>query len=228
MVEMLNDVEPVMVGGLTLPMRGYLVIHVAGFKRHSNYTVHLFSDGPSVVSVPDRLLLARLHPVGSGEWYEEGWAVGDNPRERFCKWGGASPMYRFHDYDEAVTYIQRLRQRRKRPHETYSLVYFTKGVGGAMRCKPVSFFDDILVFEAEIEAEIKQNAQAQEDRKRALLEEYPEIDRLKAAYRGLKAYQLSELLKALRSGNTEAAKSGISKSTFYKNVKVLRTLGLIE
>ena len=225
---MANDIEPLMVAGVALPMRGYLVIHVAGFKRCSDYTTHLFSDGPSVVAVPDRLLPARLHPVGSGEWYEEGWAVGDNFRERFCKWGGASLMYRFYGYDEAVTYIQRLRQRRKRPHEAYSLVYFIKGVGGATRCKPVSFFDDIPVFDAEIEAEIKRNSQAQEDRKRALLEEYPEIDRLKAAYRGLKAYQLSELLKALRSGNTKAAKNGASKSTFYKNVKALKALGLIE
>jgi hypothetical protein len=206
-------------------MRGYLVIHVGGFKRISNYTFHVFSSG---ASVPDRLLPAEIHERGSTEWYEDGWAVGDNPRERFCKWEGASPMYRFHDYDEAVTYIQRLRQRRKRPHESYSLVYSTKGVGGITYYQPVSFLDDILAFEAEIDAEIKQNAQAQEERKRALLEEYPEIDRLKAVYRGLKAYQLSELLKALRGGDTETAKNGMSKSTFYKNVKELKNLGLLE
>lgn len=210
------------------PMFGYLVIHVSGFKRISNYTSHVFSDGESFSSVPDRLLPAEIHERGSSEWYEDGWAVGDNPRERFCKWAGASPMYRFHDYDEAVTYIQRLRQRRKRPHESYSLVYFTKGVGGATRYQPVSFLDDILAFEAEIDSEIKQNAQAQEERKQAFLDEYPEIDRLKASYRGLKAYQLSELLKVIRSGDTEAAKKGVSKSTFYKNVKELKNLGLLE
>ena len=210
------------------PMRGYLVIHVGGFKRISNYTFHVFSSGESFTSVSDRLLPAEIHERGSSEWYEDGWAVGDNPRERFCKWAGASPMYRFHDYDEAVTYIQRLRQRRKRPHESYSLVYSTKGVGGITYYQPVSFLDDILDFEAEIDAEIKQNAQAQEDRKLALLEEYPEIDRLKAVYRGLKAYQLSELLKALRGGDTETAKNGMSKSTFYKNVKELKNLGLLE
>lgn len=225
---MANDVGPETIGDGVLTMPGYLVIHVAGFKRHSNYMAHLYSDGPALISVPDRLVKAKLHPVGSSEWFEEGWAVGDNPRERFCKWGGASPMYRFHDYDEAVTYIQRLRQRRKRPHEAYSLVYFSRGIGGAESCKPVSFFDDIIAFEAELANEVAQADSAKALRHDAYLAEYPEIDRLKAAFGLSKAHRLSGLLKAIRLDGGAAIKKEMSNASFYRGVKELRTHGLVE
>lgn len=217
-----------MTESLVSPMRGYLVIHVAGFKRFSNRMHHVFNDGASTHSVPDRLLDARFHPVGSGEWFEEGWAVGDNPRERFCKWGGPSPMYRFHDYDEAVTYIERLRQRRKRPHDAYSLVYFSRGVTGAECCKPVSFFDDIIAFEVELAAEHACFDADKALRRAAYLEEYPEIDRLKEAVGLTKAHRLSELLKAIQLDGGAAIRQEMPKATFYRGVKVLRTLGLVE
>jgi len=214
--------------GVSLPMRGYLVIHVGGYKRNMNYMAHVFFDGSSTVSVPDRLVPAGIHPVGSPDWYEEGWAVGDNPRERFCKWGGASPMYRFKNYDEAVTYIQRLRQKRKRPHEAYTLVYFLRGVGGAEFSRPVSFLDDIVDFEAELAEAISQEEKARALRRASYLAEYPEIDRLKGVFGSLKAHRLAELLKSLREDGGAKAKQEMSKGTFYRSVQELRNLGLIE
>jgi hypothetical protein len=210
------------------PLRGYLVIHVGGYKRVSNYTAHVFSDGPTHVSVPDRLVPARRHPVGSEEWYEDGWAVGDNPRERFCKWGGASPVYRFYNYDEAVVYIQRLRQRRKRPHETYSLVYFSRGVGGREFHRPVSSLDAIDDFEAELAKEVSENNEAALVRQAAYNAEYPEIGRLKAAFGALKAHRLSLLLKSLRDDGGVEAKREMSKGSFYRGVRELREMGLIK
>lgn len=210
------------------PLQGYLVVHVGGYKRVSNYTAHVYSDGSALVSVPDRLVQARIHPVGSTEWYEEGWAVGDNPRERFCKWGGASPVYRFHDYEEAVLYIQRLRQKRKRPLETYSLVYFSRGVGGREYHRPVSSLDDIEVFEAELARETSESHEAAAERRAAFNVEYPELDRLRTAFGGAKALRLSLLLKSLRVDGGVEARQEMTKASFYRGVRELRGMGLIK
>lgn len=210
------------------PLRGYLVIHVGGYKRVSNYTAHVYSDGDALVSFPDRMVPARIHPVGSTEWYEEGWAVGDNPRERFCKWGGPSPLYRFRDYEEAVVYIQRLRQKRKRPHEQYSLVYFSRGVGGRECHRPVSSLDEIDEFEAELAKEVSKSNEAAAERRAVLNAEYPEMDRLRTAFGGAKALRLSLLLKSLRADGGVEARQEMTKATFYRGVRELRTMGLIE
>lgn len=204
------------------------MIHVGGYKMCSDYTVHVFSLGSSPAFVPDRLVPAAVHPAGSMEWYEEGWAVGENSRERFCKWGGAKPMYRFHDYDEAVTYIYHLRQKRKRPNEVYTLVYFTKGLRDIERHRNVSLLDDIIAFEVEISAEIEQHNKNVALSQQNLGEIYPEMDRLIETCGLSKAYRLSSLLKVIRQDGEKIAMQSIPKSSFYRDVRELRKFGLLD
>lgn len=137
-------------------------------------------------------------------------------------------MYRFHHYGEAVTYIWSLRQRRKRPHEAYSLVYFSRGVAGTECCRPVSSLDDITDFEAELANKIAQNDRARASQKTFYLTEYPEIERMKEVFGNVKAHRLSELLKAFRLDGGAGIKQEIPKRVFYRGLKELRALGLIK
>lgn len=212
------------------PLRGYLVIHVAGYKMVMDHMVHIFSSGSEQLAVPDYLVKAELHPVGSRPWYEEGWAVGENSRERFCKWDWVKAMRRFYDFDEAVTYIYRLRQKRKRPNEEYRLVYFLEGVDGKKNSNPVSSLDDIAVFENQIAAEVDQNRKELELRKQALHNEYPELECLTKAFGPRKAFQLSALLKTIRQDGKARAKARqiTSKSSYYRDVQDLRKIGLLD
>lgn len=67
------------------PLRGHLVIFVDGYKMRYSGLFHVFSDGHRSVSVPDSLVPPPDHEVGSDEWWQDGWAVGDNARNRLCK-----------------------------------------------------------------------------------------------------------------------------------------------
>lgn len=209
-------------------MRGYLLIHVGGYKMVSDTTFHVFSDGTDMVSVPDRLVKAEAHPFGTSEFYEDGWAVGDNPRDRFCKWNGIKPMRRFHDFDEAVAHVYRLRQKRKRPNEIYTLMYVTKGVNGKDCSCAVSSLDDIVAFEATVSEKIAQNNSYIELRQQNLRNEYPDLDRLREAFGLTKAYNLSMLLKSIRQDGQEKTMQSMPKSSFYRCARELRKLGLLD
>lgn len=209
-------------------MRGYLVIHVAGYKMVIDHAAHIIPSGSGYVVVPDRFVKAELHSVGSMAWCEEGWAVGDNPRERFCKWNWVKAMRKFHDFDEAVTYIYRLRQKRKRPNEAYTLVYFSKGVGGKESFTPVSSLEDIIKFEAEIAAELEQHSTDKQLKLQALQNEYPELETLIKAFGAIKAFKLSLLLKAIREEGKDKAMQNTSKATYYRYTQELRDVGLLD
>lgn len=209
-------------------LRGYLVIHVAGYKMILDHAAHIISSGSDYVVVPDRFVKAELHPVGSMAWCEEGWAVGDNPRERFCKWNWVKAMRKFYDFDEAVTYIYRLRQRRKRPNEAYTLVYFLKGVGGKECFMPVSSLDDIAEFENQIAMELDQQRKDDESKRLALENEYPELERLTKSFGARRAFQLSALLKTIRQDGKDKAMQNTSRSTYYRDTRALRELGLTD
>lgn len=210
------------------PMQGYLVIHVAGYKRNMDHMMHVLSSENGPIMIPDRFMEAELHPVGSMLWCEEGWAVGDNPRERFCKWNWVKSMRKFHDFDEAVTYVYRLRQKRKRPHEKYTLVYFLKNHRGNEVFQPVSSMDDIERFEREVEAEANQYKLEIESRRKSMEEEYPEIELLRETFSSTKAFQLSQLLKTIRRDGKNKAIQDIPKSTYYRGIADLRKLGLVD
>lgn len=209
-------------------MEGYLVIHISGFKYRYDHLFHVYPEGSSVLAIPDRVIPGRRYPVGSTEWYEHGWAVGDNPRRRFCKWAGARPKYRFHEFDEAVFYIQRLRQRRKRLHESYSLVYCILDPDKKEHCLPVSSLDDIGSFEAELAREKAATEKAKLINQAAHLAEYPAINRLKEVFGLSKAYALSKFLKSYNLDNGVELKRSMPSGSFYRCCKQLRQLGLIK
>jgi hypothetical protein len=209
-------------------MRGYLLIHVGGYKIFSDLTGHIFPcDDGGCISVPDRQIQVEAYPFGTTGFYEDGWAVGNNPRDRFCKWQGIKPMRHFDNFDEAVAYTYRLRQKRKRPHEVYTLVYVTKDFNGIDRQCDISSISDIAAFEDALADEYAQNNIARELHRQQLGEEYPELNRLIEAYGMRKACVLSELLKIIRSDDPKKAMLTMPRSTFDRRVRELRKIGLL-
>lgn len=209
-------------------MRGYLLIHIGGFRRKSDYAAQIFFRGDQTISVPDRLVEAPVYDREDLRWGEEGWAVGDNPRDRFCKWMSNAPKRRFTDYDEAVRFIYELRQRRKKAHEAYTLVYVSVGVQGKEQFTIVSSMDDIDAFEAQLLADQQAHNARQEQYAARQAIEHPCLDCLKEKYsRGL-AWELSELLGVIRTRGESAAKESLPKATYYRYMKNLRDAGCLD
>mgnify|MGYP001330004616 CR=1 FL=1 len=208
------------------PLRGYLLIHVGGYKQVQRFTFHVFDSQPQV-SVPDRLVLASVHDPSTPEWIEDGWAVGDNPRDRFCKWGGVKPMRQFKDFDAAVSFIHRLRQKRKKPHEVYTLVYVTLGSHERDVSKVIFSLDDIDAFEAQIASE-RTEAECLRVEYRAQFErDFPANKLLTESYGRTRATTLSSFLCQLRDQGADLVKAITPKATYYRNIKDLRALGLL-
>lgn len=199
-------------------MRGYLMIFVDGYKVSSRHTIHVFPFGHVI---PDGLMPPTVHPVGSMEWFTDGWAVGDNSRGRYCGRANAAKIRRFYDYDEAVSFIHR--QRQKRRAETFSLVYTVMGPFRDNRYNKVSSLDEIHALDEAMEAE----ENLIRDRQEVFTQEHPGLDVLKQMFRISTAYQLSELLRVIECQGMNAAMKGVAKSTFYRSVGQLRKAGLL-
>lgn len=190
--------------------------------------VHFISSGEETLCVPDRLVKAELHPAGSMLWLEEGWAVGDNARERFCKWNWVKSMRKFHDFDEAVTYIYRLRQKRKTKQEIYTLVYFLKNHRGNESFHPIFSLADIAQFENEVDADTNKHNEEVKVRQKAIDEDYPEIHLLRETFGTSKAFGLSALLKKIRTEGQEKAMQEMPKSTYNRYINELHKLRLLD
>lgn len=208
------------------PLRGYLLIHVGGYKQVQRFTFHVFDSAPQI-SIPDRLVPAPVHDPDTPEWIENGWAVGDNPRDRFCKWGGGKPIRQFKDFDEAVSFIHRLRQKRKKPHEVYTLVYVTLGAYERDVSKVVFSLDDIDAFEAQIASERAEVERLRVEYRAQSERDFPAYKQLTEAYGRTRATTLSLFLRQLRDRGTDVVKAITPKATYYRDIKDLRALGLL-
>jgi hypothetical protein len=209
------------------PLRGYLVIHVGGYKHRLRGLVHLIADGGTTYSIPDRLLDAPVHPAGTSEWFEDGWAVGDNARGQFCSWQGGKPRMQFAGFDEAVAYVHRMRVKRKRPHEVYTLVYVIQDAQGRECSEPVSSTDEIAAIEARIADEKAEVARVREVWRTETAATFPEREALQARFGRSRGVVLSAFLGKIRHEGLEAAKVQVSRSTFYRNLADLRAAELL-
>lgn len=137
-------------------------------------------------------------------------------------------MRRFHNYDEAVTYIYRLRQKRKRPNEVYTLVYLLPAPAGILNCRPIASMDEIEAFEREIDEAKLQHQQTLAERKKALNAEYPELEFIAQHSGTHSAISLSLLLKSIRENGIDITRKHTPRTAFYRGVKELRRLCLID
>lgn len=196
-------------------MKGHLFIHVGGYKYRYSHVYVAFGGG---LVLPDRQVPAERHKPGTLAWYEDGWSVGNNSRDRFCKWGNRNKMRAFNDYDEAVAFIYRLRQKRKARHEDYQLVYIVTRQGVAHN-HLVSSMDAIEAIDRQYDDEDR----ARETRHD---EHFPEFDKLKEIYSLSMAATLSSMLADIRTKGLDAVAQGMSRSSFYRRLERLRKAGV--
>jgi hypothetical protein len=184
------------------PFRGSLFIYVDGYSVDDFRCGELNLGHKFSQPEPDQMY-----------WYLEGWAVGDNSRDRYCSRNAKDKIRHFKSYDDAVEYIQR--KRKKRPKERFSLVY---EVGNQAR--KISLLDEILAIDAEIEAD--ENA-----RKESHENHYPGFEILSQKVGRVVAFNAAELLGLLRNEGEEAAKARFSRATFYRLKGILKEAGLL-
>lgn len=223
-----NTMSEVETAGQSDPkLRGYLVIYVDAYKTCMKNAAWIVTDSDGkTVSVPDRLMPPPRHEVGSMTWWEEGWAVGDNARDRLCMRAGSKPLRQFKDFDEPVAYTYR-RQQKFKSHQ-HVLVYVTAGIGGKPRSEVVRSMDDIEAFEARIQAEIDENDRLLAEQRAKWDKELPHLKMLQERFGMSVGWALSDFLRNFRKKRRDAAKAGVSKSTYYRYVKMLREVGLVE
>jgi hypothetical protein len=205
-------------------LRGYLVIFVDGYKVYDKYLVHVFVEDEKTIHVPDRLMPPPEYEVGEGDWWYDGWAVGDNARGRLYKRHGVKPLRRFRDFDDAVGYMF-ARQRKHKDHR-HTLVYVTAGLGDKEQREVVRSLDDIAAVEARVAAEIATNEAAIAERRAKTDAEYPYLRVLQDKYGRSAGWSLSDFLKDVREKGAEAVKASMPASSYYRQVKRLREAGV--
>lgn len=150
-----------------------------------------------------------------------GWAVGDNPRDRYCSRLSTDKLRRFTDYDEAVRYV--FEKQRKRKNERFQLMYV---LGNAFHA--VSTLDDILAIDKRHDDE-QRAIEARRSQLRAEFDkDLPGLDALQKVTGRHTAFAASELLKKIQDQGIEAAKASLKISSYYRLVKALRAAGLLE
>lgn len=123
-------------------IRGHLVIFVDGYKYHYKGLTHLVEQDGKRFAVPDRLMPSETNEIGSMDWWHNGWAVGDNSRDRLCSRLGSKPLRKFLDFDEAVQFV--FSRQRKFKAQQHVLVYVTKNLNGHEEKHIVHSLDDIV------------------------------------------------------------------------------------
>lgn len=136
-------------------------------------------------------------------------------------------MRKFTDFDEAVSFIYRLRQKRKRLHEVYTLVYVTLGAYERDVSKVVFSLDDIYAFEAQIASEGTEVERLRGEYRAQSERDFPSLTQLTKAYGRNRATALSLFLRELRDQGTDVVKGDTPKATYYRNIKDLKALGLL-
>jgi hypothetical protein len=186
--------------------------------------MHVFIGENESLHVPDRLLPPPKHEVGSSEWWRDGWAIGDNSRDRVCLRFGNSAFKKFFNYDEAVDFGYRRQQRRKK--EQHILVYVSKDWRGQERMSVVRSMDDIDAFEAVLAEEKRIQDDGMAKRNAEFAGDHPHYDLLKQHFGLSRSYALSDLLRKIQKEGLVAAKAATPKATFYRAIRDIKALGI--
>ncbi|NJD25616.1 MAG: hypothetical protein FIB06_09455 [Betaproteobacteria bacterium] len=209
-----------------LPLKGWLHIYIDGYKMKRRHMAHLIPQAPGEpwLHVPDALMPPAKHEVAEGEWWHEGWAVGENSRDRLCMRFGPSKLRRWTNYDEAVAYIY-ARARRFKTQQHY-LVYVRVDAQGVQSGAVVRGLDDVAAHDAKIDAEIAEFEALKEARRRELEERYPQREQLRQHFGPQRSLRLSDFLFELRTEGAASVQATMPKSTYLRTLRDLRAVGI--
>lgn len=176
-------------------MIGFLVIFVTGYRNESHTAWHL--NNPEM------------------SW--NGWAVGEH---RYCSRHAFDKMRRFTAFDDAVCHIY-LRQK-KRPSESYQLVYVREKERGAFDIHFVSNLDEIEAVDNLTLLEDSLKTQRVFEFK---TNNFPYLEQLSAQVSQSMAMNLSSFINDLKTKDRKEVKAQIG-SSYFRKVKQLRALNL--
>lgn len=207
-----------------LILRGHLVIYVDGYKYHYKGLTHFVEQDKKLFAVPDTLMPPPDHEVDSMQWWEEGWAIGDNPTNRPCSRFGIKRLKKFKNWDDAVSFVYA--RQRKYKKQKHTLVYvvknaFNKEIGHVVRST-----DEIAAIDAEINKEAKEIAVAQQKQIDERNARYPELDLLRQNFGSMKAWTMAEFLHEYRTKGRDHIAATVSRATMYRYIRELKVLGI--
>ena len=205
---------------MTKLLNGHLVIFVDGYKYHYKHMCHFLVSAGNTYSVPDTLMPASADEIGSMSWWEDGWAVGDNPRDRLCKRMGAKSLKKFYDFDEAVRFCYA--RQKKFKQQQCVLVYVYKNHMGREIQEAIRSLDEITAIDAKMEIERQEIKVLEAKRDAELNARYPEFEQLTQAFGHMKAYKISRQFAEAREMGVDSMK----KSTRYRLKKELKAVGI--
>lgn len=207
-------------------MRGYLVVYVGGYKYHYKALTHLIpKEQDETWAIPDTLMPPPVCEVGSPEWWENAWAVGDNPRARLCKPSSGKPLLKFSDFDEAVNFVFRRQQKHKK--QQHALVYILKDAFGKDRFSLVRSLDDIEVLHAGLDAEKREKSELKAAQAARLEEGFPHLNELRVLFGDTKAMRLAHTIGEVRRRGVDAVRAEIPRASWYRFVREIKRAGAV-
>ena len=204
---------------MTQLIHGHLVIFVDGYKYHYKNMVNVIPIDGGHLSIPDRLMPAHVDEIDSMDWWHEGWAVGDNSRNRLCKRYGLDGLRKFHNFDEAVQFCYARQQRFK--DQQHVLVYVSKDPLGRDQCNAVRSLDEITAIDNKNEIERQELKVLEAKRDSDTKAQYPELEQFKSIFAPMKAWKIAYRLADIR----KQGRDSIKKSTWYRLKKELKAVG---
>ena len=174
---------------MTQLLNGHLVIFVDGFKYHYKHLYHLWVSAGTTHSVPDTLMPADVNEIESMHWWMEGWAVGDNARDRLCKRVGSKSLKKFYDFDEAVRFCYARQKRHKQ--QQCVLVYVYRDATGHEMKQVIRLMDDILAIDAKTEVERQELKVMEAKRAADFNTKFPELEQLTQVFGEMKALRIA-------------------------------------
>lgn len=146
-------------------------------------------------------------------WMDQGWAVGDNNRGRYCSRRQEKKMRKFKNFDLAVDYV--FERRKKRPRETFFLVYI---LGNAWA--RVSTLDEILTIDAKAEEVMTKRTPNEFKKHFEILAKHTASNAV--------AVRAAQFLSVVQSKGLAAAKAAFLPATAARYMKLLETAGLLD
>lgn len=105
-------------------MLGHIEIFIDGFWPKRRDTAHFYFD-PKIRPLTggmDADTPPHQFEIGSREWWDEGWAIGDNKRNVPCLRSCGADLKRFKSYDEASNFAASRQKKHQEQHHIFVYV----------------------------------------------------------------------------------------------------------
>lgn len=128
-------------------MRGHIEIFIDGYRPKRRDTAHLYFDSKTgtLTGGIDAETPPPFFEIGSEEWWEEGWAVGDNKSNVPCLRVCGADLKQFKSFEEATAFI--VTRQKKHKDQRHVLIYVIEDEKGFGDKLVINSPDDIIAID---------------------------------------------------------------------------------